>query len=355
MKLGIVLNYIRHDSTYAALKTAELLRDQGYYVTFFDKNIKSAKARLHAHWDDFMLSSREVAFEDWLDDCDIVVWFAYPSVKESKILKKEKIPSICVATWDSVDDDVISSIKLCNKVVCPSKAQTTYFKDYWRLPDVTYVPLACNVPLTNNSRLINDSVKMLVACPGYQLKRIDHSKLFDALYMAMLMFPKLNVDFLFSSKVASQIKVNVTKFEKTFESGNKLTTIDDPTGFAEGPLAYSLCDITLWPVQLESFGYVGLESLSMGTPVIAYDFSPMNEIIQDGLNGFLIPCDKKETDMGVNFAAHNGKEMVKVLTSIMCHPDKILKARLGTHLGLTERNKDFKEGWSTLLEDATKE
>jgi glycosyltransferase involved in cell wall biosynthesis len=354
MKLGIVLNYIRHDSTYAALKTAEMLRDHGYYVTFFDKSYKSAKAKLHAYWDDFILSSKEVPFEDWLDDCDIIVWFTYPTSKEMKFIRKEKIPNVCVATWDSVDEEVVSAIKACDKIVSPSKAQATYFSEYWRLKNVAYVPLSCNVPLTHNNRVIQDTVKMLVACPGYQIKRIDHSKLFDTLYEAMKNFPNLNIDFLFSSKVANQIKINVNKFEKTFDAGNKLTCIDDPTGWSEGPLCYSLCDIVLWPAQLESFGYVGLEALSVGTPVIAYNFLPMSEIIHDQVNGFLIACDKKETDLGVNYAGHANKEMLMVISGLMSDPSRIVKARLGTHKGLVERNKEFIKGWEEVLEEVTK-
>jgi len=354
MKLGIVLNYVRHDSTYAALKTAETLRDQGYYITFFDKTYKSTKAKLHAYWDDFILSSKEVEFEDWLDDCDTVIWFAYPTGKEAKLLKKEKIPNVCVATWDSVDEEVISNIKPCDKIVCPSKSQATYFSEYWRLKNISYLPLSCNIPLTHNSRIIQDTVKMVVACPGYQIKRIDHSKLFETLYEAMESFPKLNIDFLFSNKVANQIKINVNKFEKTFDAGNKLTCVDDPTGWSEGPLIYSLCDVVLWPVQLESFGYVGLEALSMGTPVIAYNFLPMSEIIHDQVNGFLIPCEKKETDLGVNYAGHSGKDMLIVISSLMQDTRKIAKARLGTHKGLLERNKEFIDGWNTIIDEITK-
>jgi hypothetical protein len=92
----------------------------------------------------------------------------------------------------------------------------------------------------------------------------------------------------------------------------------------------------------------------MGTPVIAYNFLPMSEIIHDQVNGFLIPCEKKETDLGVNYAGHSGKDMLIVISSLMQDTRKIAKARLGTHKGLLERNKEFIDGWNTIIDEITK-
>jgi glycosyltransferase involved in cell wall biosynthesis len=355
MKVGIVLNYIRHDSTYAALKTAEILRDKGYVVTLFDKSHKSVKARLHAYWDDFILSTKEIPFDDWTDDCDVVIWYTYPSSKEVRALKKYKVPNICVVTWDSVDSDTISCIKGCSRLVCPSASQTSYFREYWRLKNVTCIPLDCNCPLTLNGRKPSEEFSLIVACPGYQIKRIDHSKLFESLYLAMEKNPKLNIDFLFSNKVASQIKININKFEKTFPEGNKLVCVDDPTGWSEGPLLYSLYDAVLWPVQLESFGYVALEALSMGTPVIAYNFPPMSEIVSDHVNGFIIPCDRKETELGVSYAVHNGDELLKTLGKVISDKELVQKVKSNTHKGLEERAEKSSALWDQIIDEAMAE
>lgn len=164
----------------------------------------------------------------------------------------------------------------------------------------------------------------------------------------------LNIDFLYSSKVASQIKVNITKFAKVFDAGNELACIDDPTGWSEGPLAYTLCDIVLWPVQLESFSYVAIEALTMGTPVIAYNHLPMSEVITDHVNGFLIPCERKETDMGLSYAVHNSDGIVGVLSKIANDTSLIDKVKLGTHKGLEERKKLFYTLWDGVLDEVSR-
>ncbi len=47
--------------------------------------------------------------------------------------------------------------------------------------------------------------------------------------------------------------------------------------------------ISIFPTRSEAFGLVALESLAVGTPVIASDTGGLPEIIQDGVEGFLVP------------------------------------------------------------------
>lgn len=56
----------------------------------------------------------------------------------------------------------------------------------------------------------------------------------------------------------------------------------------------------LFPIEwAEPFGLVVIESLACGTPVIAFARGPMREIIQDGINGFLVEnIEEMVTAMG---------------------------------------------------------
>jgi glycosyltransferase involved in cell wall biosynthesis len=350
MRVGIVLNYTRHDSTYAALRTAEVIRDLGYGILFFDKATKTTRASLHAYWDDFVQASNDVDFASWLDECQLVVFFSYPTSKEMKAVKKRGIPCISSITWDSVDSETVASVKPCDLLVCPSKVQTEYFKTYWSLPNVSHVYLDCNWPCTNNERVNGDRLRVIIACPGYQIKRVDYNKLFDALNEALEVCPATDVDFLYSSKVASQIKANIKKHEKTFTGGNSLGLIDDSTGWSEGPLAYSLCDAVFWPTQLESFGYVGIEALTMGTPVITYNYSPMNELVADRYNGILIPCETKQTELGVSYVEHNHRKIVDMFKAINNDPQSVHSLKNASHKWIAKHKENFFKFWSSTLE-----
>jgi glycosyltransferase involved in cell wall biosynthesis len=55
--------------------------------------------------------------------------------------------------------------------------------------------------------------------------------------------------------------------------------------------AYRSCDILLFPSRLEGFGIAPAESLACGRPVVTTDASALPEVVDDGLNGFLVPRD----------------------------------------------------------------
>ncbi len=57
----------------------------------------------------------------------------------------------------------------------------------------------------------------------------------------------------------------------------------------ELPYYYSSADICIVPSHYESFGMVALEALACGTPVIASRVGGLTYIVEDGLNGFLVP------------------------------------------------------------------
>ena len=52
--------------------------------------------------------------------------------------------------------------------------------------------------------------------------------------------------------------------------------------------------VTVVPSRAEAFGFVALESMAVGTPVIASRVGGLAEIVRDELDGFLIPPDNPE-------------------------------------------------------------
>jgi len=60
------------------------------------------------------------------------------------------------------------------------------------------------------------------------------------------------------------------------------------------PKVYSAADILVLPSRFDTFGCVVLEALSCGLPVIAYNNKGPKDIINNGLNGYLV---KNETEM----------------------------------------------------------
>jgi glycosyltransferase involved in cell wall biosynthesis len=58
--------------------------------------------------------------------------------------------------------------------------------------------------------------------------------------------------------------------------------------------AYRDCDAVLVPSRYEGFGYAALEAMACGKPVIAFACGAVDEIVDDGITGFMVPIDDIE-------------------------------------------------------------
>ncbi|MGD8942582.1 MAG: glycosyltransferase family 4 protein [Desulfobacterales bacterium] len=68
------------------------------------------------------------------------------------------------------------------------------------------------------------------------------------------------------------------------------------------------------PFANEGFGIACLEALSYGLPVLASATGAVKELIQDGINGFLIPAGETQTCADVIFGLHNDRDQLSRLS-----------------------------------------
>jgi glycosyltransferase involved in cell wall biosynthesis len=55
--------------------------------------------------------------------------------------------------------------------------------------------------------------------------------------------------------------------------------------------AYQECDALLFPSRFEGFGYVALEAMACGKPVVASNSSALPEVVENGVTGILCEPD----------------------------------------------------------------
>jgi len=136
-------------------------------------------------------------------------------------------------------------------------------------------------PITTQNINQNSDLKMIV-CPG----RLDYSKGQDVLLKAIKEMKRVNVEYVFIGdgnqreelmKLAKELHI-----EKSCLFLGRL-----PHSSVIANMVRAYCVIV--PSRDEAFGYVNIEAMSVGVPVIASDVGGIPEIIRDGIDGFLVP------------------------------------------------------------------
>lgn len=64
--------------------------------------------------------------------------------------------------------------------------------------------------------------------------------------------------------------------------------------FRETVKYYRAADLLIHPARYEGYGLVALESMAAGTPVVATNVGGIGELIEDGINGFIVGSDPRE-------------------------------------------------------------
>lgn len=120
---------------------------------------------------------------------------------------------------------------------------------------------------------------------------------------------------------------------------------------------FSMGDILVYPGYSDSFGFVYLESMSFGIPIISVNGYARKEIIDEGKNGFLIDLPKNFTWEGSK--KHNEKivsELVKKTSKLI--EDGVLRKKMSKEcikliksgkFSIKERNKILKKIYEEAL------
>ncbi len=109
-------------------------------------------------------------------------------------------------------------------------------------------------------------------------------------------------------------------------------------------------DLFLWPTLREGLGLMGLESLSVGTPVVSFDVPPVNEFLAHGVNSTLAECSTRWFRDGVPEVDADEKSYESYLKALRYAVKNAVYLKEWAQHGLEQRQSRFYRAWNELLD-----
>lgn len=107
---------------------------------------------------------------------------------------------------------------------------------------------------------------------------------------------------LINSKNVELVVFGEKNKDQSVISGFKVTSVGYLSDEESLALLYSAADVVIVPSRQESFSQICLESISCGTPVVAFNYSGPRDIIVHKVNGYLVtPYDTNDLAHGIDW------------------------------------------------------
>jgi D-inositol-3-phosphate glycosyltransferase len=187
--------------------------------------------------------------------------------------------------------------KLCDQIVVPTQKEKEYLRQYYNIPydKIRMIPCGVNLDIFNPRDKISARRQL-----GFRSD--DRIILYVGRYTPIKGIDRLLTAFLNLTHLTHLTHLRLvlvggdgehSPMFKELQSKAKTLDIENRLIFAGRveqkilPEYYSAADVLAVPSYYESFGLVALEALACGTPVVTTPVGAMENIVQDGVTGYV--------------------------------------------------------------------
>lgn len=344
MKIGFRIPYRPCDATSMCLQVAKLALDFGIDIEIYPLD-KAEKT--NSFWDRYLVRKGKYPVHEWLKSgLEQIFYCKPPDADELSYLKKLRVRSQLLLLWDMLEKTDESLLLKFDGIISPARAPARLFIDRLRPPNLQYLPWDTGIPFTIEAHPVE--VDRLSIYWPLTDSQIMHQELqFLPVIAAVLKaLPALWLTISCSSAMPLNALRELQKLVQC-ENG-RVELLHDPVLERE-QLLYGFHDLTIWPTLLESAALVGLSSLSMGTPLIAFDHPIVSEVVRDGKNGHLVPCELSLNELQVPRVVPDYPLFTRHLLSLLSDVSRIRRLREDTVSDLRERRQAFHGKWKAIL------
>jgi len=275
MKIGFVSNFwgTARGHSYVSRELVNILKSAGHETHMYrigDNQILTEFPEVTSLKTNPTIKISKEDFEKWLDEInpdycmfnEYIQWWDEDHDK-LEICKERGIKTIGYLVWEKLDWDKIEHYKLYTKIICPTVFQTKLLRQHG-LYNSVHTPWG--IDLTETEKITEpekkDNKVIFYHCAG--AGGVDNRKNTSAIIEAYKTIEDKNTDLM------------ITHLNKKQFSRKEI--------FAFTKYADIVINVSKW----DTIGLNTIESNALGRPVIVANAPPMNELIKDRVNGFVV-------------------------------------------------------------------
>jgi glycosyltransferase involved in cell wall biosynthesis len=344
MRIGFSLDYQQNDPTHMSIRLAQLVSDLGCDAELYSRE---RAGKVHPYWDRFVSKDKRGQFEEWVaSGIDVLIYTHLPHWQEVRYVRSRKVRTILLALWDMMDPNNMESLPLFHQIVCPGKSVIQLLRHQVKLDNFTLIPWDSGIPITFEPRKVtSDRIGVIWPLEWQQAKRQDPQFLAVAEKL-VADCPNVWLTISYSGTIPGGLLRDI---RNVVNLSNGRVELMKSISLERQELLYGHHDLTVWPSLRESVPLVGLMSLSMGTPLIAFDHPAIADVVRDAGNGVLVPCELDLVGIGGSQVNPDYELFTKRLCELVRNVAMLDHLRQNSVNGLRERRDVFISRWKQLL------
>ena len=325
-----------------ALQLADFFAPRGWRVSLYA--LKGASEKLFPSCDSKIVRHSRCPIEWWMQDFTHILWTEPPDpallafARQAGMVTTVLLPEDSVTSEDLqylayVDNRIVFTQSYAKLLTKASKHSLSTMLIPWHLPLSRLRP-----------KKIKDNVRVALPMMDTQPMRSSLDTL-EMFYQLLTSCPQMTLCVLKGSRWNKEAVRTLKQMRKQFT--NRIEVFEPVCPYSRHRFL-SACHLSLWPAIFEGLALFGLSSLTAGVPVVAWDVSPINEVL-DTRNSLLLPCETVRRGLTWTVKADVAK-FYDASRDLINTPERIDNLAVECHYGSSLRQQAFNQGWQNLWE-----
>lgn len=343
-RVGIYTPYGWDEATYAAVRIAELARQQGQVPSLRAYGPCFAKDYVfHADWDDAVVWSSK-GLKDWIARQRVIIWFDLHK-DLLNYAKKQGVKNVLVPLLHRLEQHTLRGLKLFDSIYCPTKT-TEDVLGAAGLRNIVYVRWDAGLPYTKKTTLYEITQDRLLVLPEWPITNewglalaytiralVDAKPDLDVTVLQLKQWPKV---------------VNRAWLDLTDKHGLKVNMLRSPT-YHSLLHAYRVHDWVLYLPEKVNIGVRLAEAFSQGLPIVALDMPTVRNFVKHDFSAHLIPCEYTSDSLGRATALLNTHNILQATNEVIGDRENWYALSGDREAACEIQRKHFETMWATVL------